>query len=112
MDAAQALAEPRRREILRLVRDRERTVNDIASHFDVTQPAVSQHLKALEGAGLVNVRTQGARRLYSLRPEGLSDLRTFIEDLWERRLDRLRDVIVSDQARGISSRRHGNSGKE
>ena len=70
-DAAfQALAEPRRRAILRLVRDQPRPVNEIAEHFDVTQQAISQHLKVLKDAGLVAVRPNGQQRLYMWGPKG------------------------------------------
>lgn len=106
VEAAKAIAEPRRREILRLVRDGERSVGEIAGHFDVTQPAISQHLKVLERAGLVTVRADGTRRLYRLRTDGLVDLRVFLEELWGRRLERLGDVVAADvhAARGPSER--------
>src|SRR5262245_43119151 len=77
-----ALAEPRRQTMLRLVRDRPRSVNEIASHFDITQQAVSQHLQVLKRAGLVQMSRQGQRRLYSVRPEGLEPLDRFLADLW------------------------------
>ncbi|HTJ37185.1 MAG TPA: metalloregulator ArsR/SmtB family transcription factor, partial [Dactylosporangium sp.] len=64
MDALHAVAEPRRREILRLVWDAERSAGDVAAHFDVTFGAVSQHLAVLRKAGLVSVRKDGNRRLY------------------------------------------------
>ena len=83
MDTAlRALAEPRRRAILRLVRDRERTAGDIATHFTVSRPAVSQHLRALEEAKLVTVRLDGTRRWYRARPEGLSELNRWLESMW------------------------------
>ena len=83
MDAvAHALTEPNRREILRLVRDDERTVGDIASHFTVTRPAISQHLRVLEQAELVTVRAEGNRRYYRARPEGMADLRSWMESFW------------------------------
>jgi len=83
MDAvAHALTEPNRREILRLVRDDERTVGDIASHFPVTRPAISQHLRVLEHAELVTVRADGNRRFYRARPEGLVELRGWMESFW------------------------------
>jgi DNA-binding transcriptional ArsR family regulator len=67
-DAAfQALADPHRRDILRLVRDRPRSVNEITERFDITQQAISQHLKVLKEAGLVAVRPHGQRRLYVIR---------------------------------------------
>lgn len=92
-----ALAEPRRREILRLVRDEPRTVTDISAHFDITQQAVSQHLKVLREAGLVDVRPEAQRRLYVVRPEGLEDVETFLRELWPAGLRRLRRAV---EARG------------
>jgi DNA-binding transcriptional ArsR family regulator len=75
MEAAlKAIAAPRRRQILTLVRNGELSAGEIASHFDVTRPAVSQHLNVLKEAGLVSERRNGTRRLYRARPEGLADL--------------------------------------
>lgn len=88
-DALRALAEPRRREILRLVAGIERTSGEIAAHFDVTGPAVSQHLAVLAAAGLVSVRRQGTRRLYRARPEGLTAVRAFVDEFWDVALRRL-----------------------
>src|SRR6185312_5172649 len=91
MEAAlKAIAEPRRRAILTLVRDGELSAGEIASHFDVTRPAVSQHLNVLKEAGLVNERRNGTRRLYRARPEGLVELRDFLEGFWDVRLDELK----------------------
>jgi DNA-binding transcriptional ArsR family regulator len=91
MDAAlRAIAEPRRRRILSLVRARELPAGEIAGHFDVTRPAISQHLGVLRDAGLVSERREGTRRLYSARPEGLTELRAFLEEFWDTRLDALR----------------------
>lgn len=75
------MAEPRRLEILRLVRDRELAAGDISSHFDVARPAISQHLKVLADTRLVTVRKQGTRRLYRIGPEGLAELRTYLQTL-------------------------------
>jgi DNA-binding transcriptional ArsR family regulator len=98
MDAAiKALAEPRRREILRLVRDDELSSGEIASRFEVTGPAISQHLGVLREAGLVAERREGTRRLYRARPEGLADIRRFVDDFWDGRLDRLRDAAERAQ---------------
>ncbi len=72
--ALRAIAEPTRREILRLVQDSELPAGQIASRFDVTRPAISQHLKVLADAGLVTVRRDGTRLLYRARPEGLAEL--------------------------------------
>src|SRR5216110_764646 len=88
-----ALAEPNRREILRLVADREMPAGRIASHFDVTGPAVSQHLRVLKEAGLVTERREGTRRLYRARPEGLADVRAFLDEFWEDRLERLKREV-------------------
>jgi DNA-binding transcriptional ArsR family regulator len=95
-DAAfQALADPRRRAILRLVRDRPHSVNEIAGHFDVTQQAISQHLKVLKDAGLVAVRPHGQQRLYVVRPEGLAALRDFLAEFWPEQLLRLKHAVES-----------------
>ena len=91
MEAAlKAIAAPRRRQILTLVRDGELSAGEIASHFDVTRPAVSQHLNVLKEAGLVNERRNGTKRLYRARPEGLAGLKDFLEEFWDPRLDTLK----------------------
>ena len=84
MEAAlKAIAAPRRRQILTLVRNDELSAGEIASHFDVTRPAVSQHLNVLKEAGLVSERRIGTRRLYRARPEGLVELKAFLEGFWD-----------------------------
>lgn len=91
MEAAlRAIAAPRRRQILALVREGELTAGEIASHFDVTRPAISQHLNVLKEAGLVNERRNGTRRLYRARPEGLAELKDFLEGFWDDRLQQLK----------------------
>ena len=91
MEAAlRAIAAPRRRQILSLVRDGELSAGEIAGHFDVTRPAVSQHLNVLKEAGLVSERRNGTRRLYRARPEGLAQLKAFLEEFWTERLDALK----------------------
>src|SRR5256714_14717440 len=91
MEAAlRAIAAPRRRQILSLVRDGELSAGEIAGHFDVTRPAVSQHLNVLKEAGLVTERRNGTRRLYRARPEGLAQLKAFLEEFWDERLDALK----------------------
>ena len=95
--ALEAIAEPRRREILRLVRSDELAAGAIAQRFaDVTRPAISQHLKVLREAGLVNDRREGTRRLYRARPEGLAELRAFLDQFWDGRLEDLR--VHAEQA--------------
>ena len=80
--ALKAIAEPRRREILRLVLDRELSAGEIAARFDVTRPAISQHISVLRSAGLIEERREGARRFYRARPQGVEDLREFLSDFW------------------------------
>jgi DNA-binding transcriptional ArsR family regulator len=88
--ALKAIAAPRRRQILKLVRDDELSAGEIASHFDVTRPAVSQHLNVLKEAGLVSERRNGTRRLYRVRPEGLAEIKDFLEEFWDVRLEALK----------------------
>lgn len=99
MDAAlKALAEPRRREILRLVWREERPATDIADHFpEVTRSAVSQHLGVLKAAGLVTERRNGTRRLYRAQRDEMQELRKFLDDYWTTGLERLRDVAEAAQ---------------
>ena len=82
-DALRAIAEPRRRDILRLVWHEERSVGDIASHFDVTRPAISQHLRVLEEAGLVTLRRDGRRSIYRARRTALHELRAYLAAFWD-----------------------------
>src|SRR5439155_10573249 len=96
----QALSEPRRREILRLVRDRELAAGEIAARFEVTRPAISQHLTLLKKAGLVTERREGTRRLYRARPEGLAELRSFLDGFWADSLDRLKVAAEVEQRKG------------
>ena len=87
-----ALAEPRRREILDLLRDGERPAGEIVDAVGLAQPTVSQHLKVLREAGLVDVRADANRRLYRLRPAALLELEAWLEPyriLWSGRLDAL-----------------------
>ncbi|MBA4180883.1 MAG: transcriptional regulator [Anaerolinea sp.] len=91
MDTAlAAISDRSRREILRLVWAQELPAGEIARHFTVTRPAISQHLRVLEDAGLVSVRKVGTRRLYRARPQGLAELRTYFESLWDDSLERLK----------------------
>ena len=92
-----AIVAPRRRHILALVRDEELTAGEIASHFDVTRPAISQHLNVLKEAGLVNERRNGTRRLYRARPEGLTELREFLEDFWSEKLEALKHEAEKEE---------------
>ena len=91
--ALKALAEPRRRAILRLVWSREMTATNIAANFDdVTRSAISQHLRVLRVAKLVGERRDGSRRLYRANPEEMVRLRHFLEQYWQSGLERLQDA--------------------
>jgi len=91
MEAAlKAIAAPRRRQILSLVRAEELSAGEIAAQFDVSRPAVSQHLNILKEAGLVSERRNGTRRFYRARPEGLVPLKAFLEEFWDERLEALK----------------------
>src|SRR5438045_3559993 len=99
MEAAlRAISAPRRRQILTLVRDGELSAGEIAGHFDVTRPAVSQHLNVLKEAGLVSERRNGTRRLYRARPEGLAQLKAFLEEFWDERLSALKREAEKEEA--------------
>ena len=100
--ALKAISAPRRRRILVLVRDRELSAGEIAAHFDVSRPAVSQHLTVLREAGLVDERRNGTRRLYRARPEGLAELKAFLDGFWDERLEALK----REAERGVR-RKHG-----
>jgi DNA-binding transcriptional ArsR family regulator len=111
MEAAlKAIAEPRRREILRLVWDSERSAGDIAAHFDVSRPAISQHLRVLKEADLVTERRDGTFRFYRANPDGLAGLRGFLEAFWEDSLTDLKRVVEdqerSRRADGKNDKRH------
>ena len=98
MDAVlHAIAEPNRRKILSLLKDAELSANEIASHFPLTRPAVSQHLQVLVGAGLASVRRQGTRRLYRYRPEGLTELRAYLQEFWVERLTSLKEAAENQE---------------
>src|SRR4051812_11333476 len=91
-----AIGEPRRREILRLVWDAERSSGEIAAHFDITGPAVSQHLKVLREAGLVNERRDGTRHLFSVNRLALRELRDQLAWMWDDSLADLKRVAEAE----------------
>lgn len=95
-DTLKALAEPRRRAILRLVSNEELPAGRIAQEFEVTRSAVSQHLQVLKDAGLVTERREGTKRLYRARVEGLAELRTFFDQMWEDSLDLARRLTEAE----------------
>ena len=100
MDAVlRAIAEPRRREILQLIQEAELSSGEIAANFDVSGPAISQHLKVLLEAGLVTMRKEGTRRLYRARPEGLAEVRSFLEAFWDEGLRSLKEAAEAAERR-------------
>ena len=104
-EAIRAIAEPNRRRILQLVTAKELSAGEIASRFEITRPAVSQHLGVLREAGLVSERREGTRRLYSLRPEGFDDLKSFLEAFWDEGLERLKEAAELEEGRRRLGRR-------
>jgi DNA-binding transcriptional ArsR family regulator len=98
VDALQVISEPRRREILRLVWDRELASGDIAASFEVTFGAVSQHLGVLREAGFVRVRKDGTRRFYQADRERLGPLAQALEAMWADTLDRLAEAVEAERA--------------
>src|SRR6516165_6423125 len=110
MDAAlKAIAEPRRRQILELIRDGELSAGEIADQFDVTRPAISQHLGVLKEAGLVSERRDGTRRLYRARQDEVRKLLEELDRYWTTGLERLRDASEAAQHATDVEREKGTS---
>jgi DNA-binding transcriptional ArsR family regulator len=99
MEVFEAIAQPKRREILRLLSAQELSAGEVASRFAVTQPAISQHLKVLRETGLVSERRDGTRRLYSVRSEGLADLHDFLAQVLPAGLERLKEAAEAEERR-------------
>ena len=95
----QVLAEPRRREILRLVWETEKPATEIARHFDVTFGAVSQHLGVLRQAGMVLLRRDGTKRYYRANREALRPFVAMLEQMWAGQLDRLAELAEAVEPR-------------
>ena len=91
-EALRALADGTRRRILSLVSDKERTAGEIATHFDISRPAVSQHLRVLLDAELLQVRAEGTRRHYRLNWQSMRAVRAGLEAFWDERLARLKQA--------------------
>lgn len=90
-----ALADPHRRQILRLVQHRELAAGQIAAQFPLTQQAISQHVAVLKQAGLLTERRDGTRRLYTMRREALDPVRSLLAEFWPDTLARLKDAVES-----------------
>jgi DNA-binding transcriptional ArsR family regulator len=99
MEAFAALADPTRRHIIDLLAHGERSAGDVARRFTLTQPAVSQHLRALRAAGLVRVRQDAQRRIYSLDPKGFSEIDAWLSRyraFWTTHLDALERALNNE----------------
>ncbi len=104
MDTFLLVAEPRRREILRLVWDHEMAVGDIANQVDVSMAAVSQHLATLKQAGFVSVRVDGKRRLYQADRDALAELVPMLRLMWQADLDKLAEAAEKAHRRDIEEK--------
>ncbi len=104
MQSLLALADPTRRRIVELLATRDRTAGELVDEFELSAPAISQHLKVLREAGLVTVRAEGQTRVQTLNPGGFGDLEGWLEKtraVWSRRLDALeRELRAEDEANG------------
>ncbi len=96
----QALADPTRRELLRRAWGREISAGQLATGFAISRPAVSQHLRVLREAGLMDVRTLGTRRLYTARPDALRDVMGFFDEFWSGGLTELKSSAEAEARRG------------
>jgi len=109
MQSLLAIADPTRRRMVELLAERERTAGELVAEFDVSAPAISQHLKVLREAGLVTVRADGQSRVQSLNPAGFGDLEDWLEQtrsVWSRRLDALeRELRAEDAVNGQKAKK-------
>jgi DNA-binding transcriptional ArsR family regulator len=96
-DGWHALGDPTRRAIVACLAERPRAVGELADVLPISRPAVSQHLKVLQDAGLVTNRAAGTRRVYRLNPAGMTALRDQLETFWSRALDNYQDVAGQQQ---------------
>ena len=96
MEAAAAIADPIRRRVLELVRDRELPAGELAAQFEVSRPAVSRHLRVLRETGLITERRAGRLRLYRADPRPLEELRAWLDAYWEERLDALKTLAEEE----------------
>jgi DNA-binding transcriptional ArsR family regulator len=94
-----ALGDPTRRAVLEELRAGPRAVGEIAARLPVSRPAVSQHLRILKEAGLVTERQDGTRRLYRVDPEGLAELREYLEGFWEEALAGFKEAAEREEGR-------------
>jgi DNA-binding transcriptional ArsR family regulator len=113
MQSLAAIADPTRRRIVELLAQRERTAGELVEEFDMSAPAISQHLNVLREAGLVITRAEGQSRIQSLNPDGLDELDAWLEKtraVWSRRLDALeRELRAEDEANAKASKKKKSS---
>lgn len=95
--ALDVLADPTRRSIFERLADGPQAVCDLAGHFPVSRPAVSQHLRVLKEAGLVTDRAEGRRRLYAVDPRGIEDMRAWLDRFWDRALAAFKDAVEEEE---------------
>lgn len=101
MQSLAAIADPTRRRIVELLAERERTAGELVASFDLSAPAISQHLNVLRDAGLVVTRAEGQSRIQSINPAGFAELDAWLEKtraVWSRRLDALQRELLADDA--------------
>lgn len=94
-----AIADPTRRSIMSLLAEGEQSLGDIASHYEISRPAVSKHLKILEQGGLVHVRSHGRERLHTLQPDALKSVAewlSFFSPFWDDKLENLKRAVEAD----------------
>lgn len=113
MQSLPALADPTRRRIVELLAAGERTAGELVDQFDLSAPAISQHLKVLREAGLVTVRVEGQSRVQALNPDGFGDLEAWLQktrSVWSSRLDALeRELRLEDEANDRKAKRKTSS---
>jgi len=109
MQSLAAIADPTRRRIVELLAQGDRTAGDLVKEFDVSAPAISQHLNALREAGLVTTRAEGQTRIQTLNPDGLDELEAWLNRtriIWSQRLDALeRELRAEDTAEAKKARK-------
>lgn len=96
-DSITALSDPRRRAIFEGLREKGKSVAEIAKDQPVSRPAISQHLKVLSDAGLVDVKPLGTKRIYTINPDGLLPLRAYLDSFWDETLAAFKDHVKSNQ---------------
>lgn len=113
MQSLLAIADPTRRRIVELLAVRDRTAGELVEEFDMSAPAISQHLNVLREAGLITTRAEGQSRIQTLNPDGFDDLDAWLEktrSIWSRRLDALeRELRAEDAANEKKAKKKSSS---